>query len=417
MSRPAPAGIVIAGGGIGGLATALALHARGLPATVLEAAPEISPLGVGINIQPAAVAELLALGLGDAMAATAIPTREHRYLNSRGDTLWTESRGVAAGHAAPQYSIHRGELQMMLLDAVRARLGPDAVRTGIQVRGFAQSGDRVRVRTRAESGAETTVEADVLIEAGVLIGADGLHSAVRAQLHPDEPPVRTTIVRMWRGLTELPEFLDGRTMIIASDEQANRIVAYPCSQRHAERGTVLLNWVCLAADQRWQGEQAPIGPGRLEDVLPYFADWDFGWLDIRATLAMCPEILHYPMVDRDPLPSWGEHRTTLLGDAAHPMYPIGANGATQAILDGVALAAELAHDGDAPAALRRYEDVRRPATTAIVHANRTMDRSERALAERPGGGDVSGELQAITRDYRTTVERSQALPAAHGAKP
>lgn len=409
MSRPAPAGIVIAGGGIGGLATALALQARGLRATVLEAAPEISPLGVGINIQPAAVAELIGLGLGDALAATAIPTREHRYLNSRGDTLWTEPRGVAAGHAAPQYSIHRGELQMMLLDAVRARLRQDAVRTGIQVRGFAHSGDRVQVRTRTQSGAETTVEADVLL------GADGLHSAVRAQLHPDEPPVRTTIVRMWRGLTELPEFLDGLTMIIASDEQANRIVAYPCSRRHAERGAVLLNWVCLAADPRWQGE-APDGPGRLEDLLPYFEHWDFGWLDIRATFAACPEVLHYPMVDRDPLPSWGEHRTTLLGDAAHPMYPIGANGASQAILDGVALAAELAHDGDAPAALRRYEDVRRPATTAIVHANRTMDRSERALAERPGG-DVSGELQAITSDYRATVERSQALPAAHRAQP
>jgi 5-methylphenazine-1-carboxylate 1-monooxygenase len=263
---------------------------------------------------------------------------------------------------------------------------------------------------RAHSGDETTVEADALV------GADGLHSAVRAQLHPGEPPLRTTIVRMWRGLTELPEFLDGRTMIIASDEQANRIVAYPCSRRHADRGTVLFNWVCLAADPRWQGE-TPIGPGRLEDLLPYFAHWDFGWLDIRATLAACPQILQYPMVDRDPLPSWGEGRVTLLGDAAHPMYPIGANGATQAILDGVALAAELAADRDVPAALRRYEQVRRPATTAIVHANRTMDRSERALAERPGGGDVSGELQAITRDYRATVERSQAFPAAHGAQP
>lgn len=406
MTKPATTGIVIAGAGIGGLTFALALHARGLRATVLEAAPDILPLGVGINIQPAAIAELAALGLGDTLAATGIATREHRYLDHRGTTLWAEPRGLAAGHPAPQYSIHRGELQMMLLDAVRVRLGPDAVRTGIQVLGFDQTDDRVRVRVRGSCG-------DAVIEAGVLVGADGLHSAVRARLHPDEPPLRTTAVRMWRGLTELPEFIDGRTMIIASDERANRIVAYPCSRPHADRGSVLLNWVCLAADPTWRDSAPPIGPGRIEDLLPHFAHWDFGWLDIPRTLAASDGILHYPMVDRDPLPSWGEHLVTLLGDAAHPMYPIGANGATQAILDGVALAetvaealAEASHGaGDLPAALHRYEAARRPATTAIVHANRTMDRSERALAERPGG-DVSTELQTITRDYRATVDRA-----------
>ncbi|QHY93659.1 3-hydroxybenzoate 6-hydroxylase 1 [Streptomyces sp. S4.7] len=395
MTRAAPADIVIVGAGIGGLTTALALHARGLHATVLESAPVIRPLGVGINIQPVAVAELTGLGLGDAMAATAIATREHRYLNSGGATLWTEERGVAAGHVAPQYAIHRGELQMMLLEAVRERLGADAVRTGVDVRGYQQSDDGVRVL--AGPGAETTVEA------GVLIGADGLHSAVRARLHPDEPPLRTTAVRMWRGLTELPEFIDGRTMIIAADDRGNRMVAYPCSRRHAERGTVLLNWVALAADATGSGS-SPAGPGRLDDLLPHFADWDFGWLDIRATLSTATGILHYPMVDRDPLPSWGEHRVTLLGDAAHPMYPIGAHGASQAVLDGVTLAGELAAGDDAVAALRRYEEDRLPATTAIVHANRTMDRSERSLAGRLDG-DVSTELRAITRDYRETVER------------
>jgi 5-methylphenazine-1-carboxylate 1-monooxygenase len=406
MTKSASAGIVIAGAGIGGLAAALALHARGLHVTLLEEAPELRPLGVGINIQPVAVAELIGLGLGEALAATGIATREHRYLDHRGTTLWGEPRGVAAGHPAPQYSIHRGELQMLLFDAVRDRLGADAVHTGTRVQGFDQSGDRVGVHVRSGSGAggnggsgagEATIEADALI------GADGLHSAVRAQLHPDEPPLRTTAVRMWRGLTELPEFIDGRTMIIASDDRANRIVAYPCSRRHADRGAVLFNWVCLAADPRWRSE-APIGPGRLEDLLPHFAHWDFGWLDIHSTLSASPEILHYPMVDRDPLPSWGEHRVTLLGDAAHPMYPIGANGASQAILDGVALAAELADGGEVATALSRYESTRRPATTAIVHANRAMDRSERALAGRQDDG-VSGQLQAITRDYRAAVER------------
>ncbi|MFI1224285.1 MULTISPECIES: FAD-dependent monooxygenase [unclassified Streptomyces] len=397
MSKAAQTAIVIAGAGIGGLTAALALHARGLSATVLETAAEIRPLGVGINIQPAAVAELIGLGLGDALAATGIPTREHRYLNHRGATLWTEPRGAAAGHSAPQYSIHRGELQLLLLDAVQERLGTRAIRTATEVRGFHQSGDRVFVHTTGPSGEAEAVEADVLI------GGDGLQSAVRSQLHPDEPPLRTTAVRMWRGLTELPEFIDGRTMIIASDDRANRIVAYPCSRRHAERGAVLLNWVCLAA----AGGGDPgsgVGPGRLEDLLPHFADWDFDWLDIRATLAASPTILHYPMVDRDPLPTWGDRRVTVLGDAAHPMYPVGANGASQAVLDGVALAAELSEGDDPAAALQRYEAARRPATTAIVEANRTMDRSERALAERLDG-DVSGELRTIAHDYRAAVER------------
>ncbi|MET9830119.1 FAD-dependent monooxygenase [Streptomyces sp. NPDC006385] len=408
MTNPARSGIVITGAGIGGLTAALALHARGLAATVLESAPEIRPLGVGINIQPVAVAELIGLGLGDALAATGIATREHRYLNHKGATLWSEPRGAAAGHPAPQYSIHRGELQTLLLDAVRERLGADAIRTGAEVRGFDQDGERVAVHIHTPTGGATAVVADALI------GADGLHSAVRARLHPDEPPLRTTAVRMWRGLTELPEFLDGRTMIIAADDRANRIVAYPCSRRHAERGTVLLNWVCLAAVPGDDAGSFDVGPGRTADLLPHFADWEFDWLDIRAALAASPRILHYPMVDRDPLASWGEHLVTLLGDAAHPMYPIGANGASQAILDSVVLATELAaasgpsglSGGDeTAAALRRYEAVRRPATTTIVHANRKMDRSERALADRLDG-DVSGELRTITRDYRAAVERS-----------
>ncbi|QKW08098.1 flavin-dependent oxidoreductase [Streptomyces sp. NA04227] len=400
MTEAATPGIVIAGAGIGGLATALALHARGLSVTLIEEAKEIRPLGVGINIQPAAIGELTALGLGEKLAATGIATREHRYLDHKGNTLWTEPRGIAAGNDFPQYSIHRGELQMMLLEAVRERLGDDAIRTNTRVRGFDQDADGVRVHL------SSPVDGDSTIEASVLLGADGIHSPIRAQLHPEGSPLRKTAVRMWRGLAELPEFIDGRTMIIASDDNANRLVAYPCSRPHADQGKVLFNWVCLAADPKWDGE-VQLTPGRIEDVLEHFSDWDFGWLDVPATLKSSPQVMHHIMVDRDPLETWGEGRVTLLGDSAHPMYPIGANGGTQAILDGITLARELAEAGDdIPAALQRYESVRRPATNEIVTANRKMDRSERDLAGTKG--DVADELETITTDYRDVVEKSHA---------
>ncbi|MFF0725982.1 FAD-dependent monooxygenase [Streptomyces sp. NPDC004134] len=394
-------GIVIAGAGIGGLAAALALHARGLRVTLVEEAGEIRPLGVGINIQPAAIGELTALGLGEKLAATGIATREHRYLDHKGTTVWTEARGIAAGNDFPQYSIHRGELQMMLLDAVHSRLGVDAIRTATRVRGFEQDADGVRVHVGSRSGGESTLDADVLI------AGDGMHSVIRAQLHPGGSPLRRTAVRMWRGLTEIPEFIDGRTMIIASDDRSNRMVAYPCSRPHAERGKVLLNWVCLAADPDWQGE-VQLGPGSFEDLLPHFAEWDFGWLDVRAALESSGQLMHHVMADRDPLPSWGENRVTLLGDAAHPMYPIGANGGTQAILDGVALAAELADAGDdVPGALKRYESVRLPAANAIVEANRSMDHSERTLAE-SSVDEMAAGLETITTDYQDVVDRASA---------
>ncbi|WP_055483529.1 flavin-dependent oxidoreductase [Sphaerimonospora mesophila] len=398
--------IVIAGAGIGGLTTALALHARGIDSIVLEVAAEIRPLGVGINIQPAAIAELTGLGLGEALAATGIPTREHRYLDHRGALLWAEPRGIAAGHRHPQYSIHRGELQTLLLAAVRDRLGPGAVRTGIRVHDFAHVSGGVRVHA-----ADEVAGTEVAYDAEALIGADGLHSAVRSRLHPDQTPLRAAGVSMWRGLTELDGFLDGRTMILANDEQATRLVAYPISARHAARGKALLNWVCLVATpgRERSADAGRNRPGRLDEVLPHFAHWDFGWLDVPRVLAGGGRILHYRMVDRDPLESWGNGRVTLLGDAAHPMYPIGANGASQAILDAAVLAAELAQGDDVTAALARYEEDRRPATTAITLANRRMDGAERAMVGR-SDADKTSTLSAITESYQRTVE--QARPAA-----
>lgn len=403
MTTENTADIVIAGAGIGGLTSALALHARGISTMVLETAREIRPLGVGINIQPAAIGELTALGLGDALAESGIATRQHLYLDHKGTTLWSEPRGIATGSEYPQYSLHRGELQMMLLAAVRDRLGPDAVRPGIRVAGFDHVDGGVHVHTQ-DRGADV----GAVVEAAALIGADGANSAIRSQLHPQQAALSDSGVHMWRGLTELDDFLDGRTMILANDDLGARLVAYPCSAQYARRGRVLLNWVCLVptSDSGMSGEPDWDLPGRLEDVLAHFSTWDFGWLNLPDVLARSNQILQRPMVDRDPLASWGIKRVTLLGDAAHLMYPIGANGASQAILDAAALATELACDDDVTAALHRYEAARRPATTAIVHANRNMDHAERVLASR-SDQDKATTLAAVTRTYRDVVEKTE----------
>lgn len=399
------ADIVIAGAGIGGLTTALALHANGIERVlVLEAASEIRPLGVGINIQPAAITELFALGLGESLAASGIATHELRYLDHTGRTLWAERRGIAAGNRYPQYAIHRGELQLLLLAAVRERIGLDAVRTGTRLELFEQT--HAGVRAYAYDGAVGTT---IAFEAAALIGADGMHSAVRSQLHPDQCALSSAKVQMWRGVTELEDFLDGRTMIVANDDRSCRLVAYPISARHAAQGRALVNWVCLVPNvaEDLFGAANWDCVGQVDEVLPYFAHWDFGWLDIRDLLCRSRQILKYDMVDRDPLRQWGTHRVTLLGDAAHLMYPVGANGATQAIVDASTLAAELANNSDTVHALRRYETARRVATTAIIHANRDRDRAERGIATRPEA-EKTAALAAITNTYRTIVERPQA---------
>ena len=400
--------MIVVGAGIGGLTAALSLHAAGIDALVIDAALTLRPLGVGINLMPHAVRELTELGLGDELAATGIPTAEHVHFDRHGNRIWSFASGVNVGYRWPQYSIHRGELQMILLDAVRTRLGPDAVRTGTVFSSFteAPSGVAVQVRDR-RSGALSVLPADVLV------GADGLYSGVRAQLHPGEPPPHWSGIMMWRGVVESEPFLTGRTVAVAGANATLKFVAYPISRRAELLGRALVNWV---AEVKVPGGSAIAADwnrlGRVEDVLPWFADWTFGWLDVPALITGAPQILEYPMVDRDPLSSWGSGRVTLLGDAAHPMYPVGANGGSQAIVDARVLAWSLSSSVTPAEGLGAYEAARLPRVNAIVLANRDMpaDRLLHLVSVRAPGGfgrieDVlsAAELAAFDQAYRSTT--------------
>ncbi|MER5626028.1 flavin-dependent oxidoreductase [Streptosporangium sp. NPDC002544] len=350
--------VVIAGGGIGGLATALSLHAAGFEDVVVcEAAGEIRPLGVGINLLPHAVRELTELGLAERLAEIGVATGELAYFNRYGTPIWSEPRGLGAGYGWPQYSIHRGRLQMLLLEAVIERLGAQAVRTGSRV---------VSTGPRPGSGAgglrigtgDLRIEADDL-----LVGADGIHSAVRAHLFPGEGPPPWNGLVLWRGTTYGEPFLTGRSMIMAGDG-TRKFVAYPIET--GER--TLINWI---AERPLDGEAPARGdwnrPADPQRIVEHFADWRFDWLDVPGIISGAEAAYEYPMVDRDPLPYWTSGNVTLLGDAAHAMYPIGSNGASQAIIDARVLAHSLAH-GD----LAAYEAARRPVTTALQLSNRQM---------------------------------------------
>jgi len=389
---------IIIGGGIGGLTTALALHAAGIEARVFESAAEVKPLGVGINLQPHAVRELTELGLGEKLAATGIATQEFRYANRFGQTIWNEPRGLAAGYRWPQYSIHRGRLQVLLWEAAVARLGAAAVQPGRRLVDFAQGA--AGVTARFADGSEATGD--------LLIAADGIHSAVRARFFPDEGPPKWNGCLLWRATSRAMPYLTGATMVQAGHRD-RKFVCYPIARE--PDGHLLVNWI---AEQRYPTDTAWARedwnrPGKAEDILPLFQDWHFDWLDVPWLIRGAQAIYEFPMVDRDPLPWWTQGRVTLLGDAAHPMYPIGSNGASQAILDARWLALQLATQPTVEAALAAYEAARRPATAAVVEANRGdgPDRVMDIVHERAPGGFVHlddvvshAELEATVMHYK-----------------
>ncbi|GGR11957.1 flavin-dependent oxidoreductase [Agromyces mediolanus] len=430
--------IVIAGAGIGGLVAALSLHQAGFrDIAVYERAAELRPLGVGINLLPHAVRELTELGLGDAVAELGVAPSRLSYFNRLGQLIWSEPRGLDAGYAWPQLSVHRGEFQLLLAAEVARRLGPEAIRTGHRLVSVEHGEHSERARFERPDGTAHEVEAELVV------GADGIHSALRAQEHPDDGgPVWNGLI-LWRGTATIPTYLDGRTMIMAGDGE-QKFVAYPLAGETAETGMTRVNFI---AERR-----APEGASELADwnvpidpapIVERFAEWRFDWLDVPATIAAADEILEYPMVDREPLPHWRAGSSTLLGDAAHAMYPNGSNGSSQAILDARTLAFHLAGAvrglgssagavetaAAVRAALDAYEADRRPATAALLAMTRQLgpERVMQLAYERAPEGfadihDVipEAELREIADAYKRAAgfhpaaltERASLTPAS-----
>lgn len=382
--------VAVVGGGIGGCALALSLHAAGITdVDVFEATDEVRELGVGINVLPHATRELAELGVLDPVADLAVAPTELSYHNRFGQLIWCEPRGLAAGYRWPQLSVHRGALLGVLHQAAVERLGDGRFHLGRRI-----------------------AAADLdHVDADVVVACDGVHSALRALIAPDEGPPLWNGVTMWRGTTVAEPFLGGRRMVMAG-VLAHRMVIYPI--RDLPDGRQLVNWVAEArtADGRPMPRQDWSSAVDVAEPLRWFDSFRFDWLDVPALIAGADEILCYPMVDRDPLPTWRHGRMTLLGDAAHPMYPVGSNGASQAIIDARVLARELRLQADVGAALAAYEAQRLPATAAVVLANRQAgpERSMEIVAERAPNGferleDVitHDELVAISDAYKRTA--------------
>jgi 5-methylphenazine-1-carboxylate 1-monooxygenase len=354
-----PDDILIAGAGVGGLTAALTLHGREFHSTVIDRAHTLQPLGLGINLLPHAVRELHELGLGEALAQIAVAPTSICYFEPDGTLLFRELRGLRGGYGWPQYSVHRGKLQMLLLDAVRNRLGAASVRTGVGAIGFTDAGNEVITHTTAGD-----------VTSAFLVGADGIHSTLRRQLHPGDDPLMWSGVTLVRGATPREPFLDGQTMAVVKAIDGVELVVYPV-------GGGLINWILklprgsagpLPGDVDWNE------PASREDALDSVASWNLPWLNARDLIERTETILGYPMVDRSPLPTWGSGRVTLLGDAAHPMYPVGSNGGSQSILDARTLADQVANAG--VEGLRNYEAKRRTETADVVAANRAMYAAE-----------------------------------------
>jgi len=343
--------VIIAGGGIGGLATALTLHQIGVPCVVFEAARDMRPLGVGINMQPNAVRELYDLGITqNDLDRIGVPAREWVLVGLNGNDIYSEPRGMLAGYNWPQYALHRGQFHMLLYNKLVERIGADAVKLGTRVTGYRKTSNGVTALIDHAGGSRSEVDG------ALLIGADGIHSAVRAQMHPSQPPIHWGGAIMWRGTTMGKPIRSGASFV-GLGTHTQRVVFYPISHPDPNTGLAIINWIAEVTMDNAEGwkqsgwfRQVP-----TSDFAHHFADWKWDWFDVPALIANADSVFENPMIDRDPVPTWVDGPVALMGDAAHAMYPTGSNGGSQAIIDARVLGAMMVEHGVTPAALAAYD--------------------------------------------------------------
>jgi len=391
--------VIIVGGGIAGLSAALSLHQIGVACRVYESVPKLDPLGFGINLQPNAVRELTALGLGEALARAGILTAELAFYNKHGQLIWSEPRGQAAGYRWPQISISRGKLHEVLLAAIRERLGARALATGHHLTGLEQRGDNVVARFNDPAG-QPAGEA----EGDLLIGADGIHSAVRRHFYPGEAAVFDGYLH-YRGIVAGEPYLTGRSMAVVG-HRTHRAILYPIAA--LPDGKVMINWLAYTKIpdgspplEAWD----TVADGRL--AVERFQGWSFPWLDVQGLFAATQRVLQLPNVDRDPIPRWSFARVTLIGDAAHPMQPVGAQAGSQAVVDGRVLAACLLQCADPVEALVRYQDQRIAAMNDMVIRNRNLGlEAVLQMAEERAPDGFAKITDVLTQDELETTASS-----------
>ena len=410
---------LIAGAGIGGLTSALFLNRAGIEVELFEQSKDLREVGVGINMLPHAVKALASLGLLGALDSSGIRTRELIYLNRFGQIVWREPRGLDAGYDVPQYSIHRGSLLGLLHRATVDRLGAERIHVNRRLTNFTADAAGVVINLVDDTGARFEARGDLLI------GADGIHSVVRKCLYPDEGRPIWNGIMLWRGVAEWPTWEDGRTMAIAGRNDA-KFVFYPIADLPGRRDGKLTNWAIMARIASHGStparREAWSRRGRFDEAIPFVRDrFRLSYVDPEAIIKASGAFYEYPNCDRDPLPRWSFGRVTLLGDAAHPMYPVGSNGASQAILDARCLAEQLASCADLEAGLAAYDLKRRSDTTAIVLANR-LGGPERIIdmieARAPEGFDdidavaTEAERRAVVRGYASLAGYAQSQVAS-----
>jgi 5-methylphenazine-1-carboxylate 1-monooxygenase len=345
--------VIVAGGGIGGLATALTLHQIGVPCIVFEAVRDMRPLGVGINLQPNAVRELYDLGITqDDLDRVGLPAREWALVGLNGNDIYSEPRGLLAGYNWPQYAVHRGLFHMLLHEKVVERIGPEAVRLGSRVTGYRKNSDG-SVSAFIEDDDGSTSEASSVL----LVGADGIHSAVRARMHPAQPPIHWGGAVMWRGTTWARPIRTGSSFVGLGTHR-QRMVFYPISHAEPRTGLAMINWIAevtMDSTEGWK-QRGWFRHASIGDFLHHFEDWIWDWFDAPALISQADSVFENPMIDRDPVPTWRDGPVVLLGDAAHAMYPTGSNGGSQAIIDARILGAAMIEHGVTQEALAAFDD-------------------------------------------------------------